>query len=39
MFLFAAALAGTAALGSTGLVAYAGHLARVWHHPGAIFAP
>ncbi|XP_027990940.2 myotonin-protein kinase isoform X8 [Eptesicus fuscus] len=39
LFLFAAALAGTAALGCTGLVACAGHPARVWRRPGAVFVP
>ncbi|XP_066127861.1 myotonin-protein kinase isoform X4 [Saccopteryx bilineata] len=39
LFLFAAALAGTAALGCTGLVACSGHLAPVWRGAGAAFAP
>ncbi|XP_059522087.1 myotonin-protein kinase isoform X2 [Myotis daubentonii] len=39
LFLFAAALAGTAALGCTGLVACAGHPARVRRRPGAVFVP
>ncbi|KAM8790603.1 myotonin-protein kinase isoform 2-T2 [Rhynchonycteris naso] len=39
LFLFAAALAGTSALGCTGLVACSGHLAPVWRHAGAAFAP
>ncbi|ELK12768.1 Myotonin-protein kinase [Pteropus alecto] len=39
LLLFSVALAGAAALGCTGLVACAGHLARVWRRPGAAFAP
>lgn len=39
LLLFSVALAGAAALGCTGLVACAGHLARVWRRPGATFAP
>ncbi|XP_070258259.1 myotonin-protein kinase isoform X4 [Myotis yumanensis] len=39
LFLFAAPLAGTAALGCTGLVACASHPARVWRRPGAVFVP
>ncbi|XP_022379908.1 myotonin-protein kinase isoform X2 [Enhydra lutris kenyoni] len=38
LLLFAVALAAAAALGCTGLVAYAEHLAPVWRHPGAAFA-
>ncbi|KAM8963624.1 myotonin-protein kinase isoform 3-T3 [Lycaon pictus] len=36
---FAVALAAAAALGCTGLVARADHLAPVWRQPGAAFAP
>nr|XP_021536749.1 myotonin-protein kinase [Neomonachus schauinslandi] len=39
LLLFAVALAAAAALGCTGLVACADHLAPVWRHPGAAFAP
>ncbi|GAB5581898.1 myotonin-protein kinase isoform X2 [Prionailurus iriomotensis] len=39
LLLFAVALAAAAALGCTGLVACAHHLAPVWRHPGAAFAP
>ncbi|KAF6078117.1 hypothetical protein HJG60_009030 [Phyllostomus discolor] len=39
LFLFAAALVGTTALGCTRLVACAGCLTPVWCHPGAAFAP
>uniref|UniRef100_A0A452S946 Myotonin-protein kinase n=1 Tax=Ursus americanus TaxID=9643 RepID=A0A452S946_URSAM len=39
LLLFAVALAAAAALGCTGLVACADHLAPVWRHPGAAFSP
>ncbi|XP_077603433.1 myotonin-protein kinase isoform X6 [Crocuta crocuta] len=39
LLLFAVALAAAAALGCTGLVACADHLAPAWRHPGAAFAP
>ncbi|KAM5295966.1 myotonin-protein kinase isoform 8-T8 [Glossophaga mutica] len=39
LFLFAAALVGTTALGCTRLVACAGCLSPVWCRPGAAFAP
>ncbi|XP_036272330.1 myotonin-protein kinase isoform X4 [Pipistrellus kuhlii] len=39
LLLFAAALAGAAALGCPGLVASAGHPARTWRRPGAVFVP
>ncbi|KAF3814731.1 hypothetical protein GH733_017007 [Mirounga leonina] len=39
LLLFAVALAAAAALGCTGLVACADHLAPVWRHPGPAFAP
>ncbi|KAM5209778.1 myotonin-protein kinase isoform 2-T2 [Hipposideros larvatus] len=39
LLLFTVALAGAAALGCTGLVACADHLAPVWSHSGTAFAP
>ncbi|XP_036741841.2 myotonin-protein kinase isoform X4 [Manis pentadactyla] len=39
LLLFAVALARAAALGCSGLVAYAGHLTQLWRLPGAAFAP
>ncbi|XP_039102705.1 myotonin-protein kinase isoform X11 [Hyaena hyaena] len=39
LLLFSVALAAAAALGCTGLVACADHLAPAWRHPGAAFAP
>lgn len=39
LLLFTVALAGAAALGCTGLVACADHLAPVWCRSGAAFAP